>query len=107
LFSSTTPFPSTNRRSAEKSTLFYTGDVWKAVLYLTHYRPDLKCDTAHRPDGHHRSPSSRVLAECRDEVVKRFMDLSYTDVENRLRDQLNIVPNEWDAVLARLNARWI
>jgi len=100
----------TQRRT--QSTLFYTGDVWKAVLCLTHYRPDLEIITiATPPTGltvvTGLDPSSRVLAECCDEAVKRFMDLSYTDVENRLRDKLNIVPNEWDAVMPRLNARRI
>jgi hypothetical protein len=36
--------------------------------------------------------------------IKRFMDMSYTDAENRLGDQLNIVTNDWDAVVAHLKA---
>lgn len=98
----------TQRRT--RSTSFYTGDVWKAVLCLRHYRPDLDIVTVATPptgltivtalDG-----SSRILADRYDEAVKRFMDLSYADVENRLGEELNIVANDWNAVAARLEAR--
>jgi len=98
----------TQRRT--RSTSFYTGDVWKAVLCLRHYRPELDIVTVATPptgltivtalDG-----SSRILADRYDEAVKRFMDLSYADVENRLGEELNIIANDWNAVAARLEAR--
>jgi hypothetical protein len=97
----------TQRRA--RSTAFHTGDVWKAVLGLMHCRPDLDISTiATPPTGltvvTGLDPSSHVLAGWYDEAVARFMDMPYTDVENRLRDELNIVPNDWAALEARLKA---
>jgi hypothetical protein len=109
LIHDTVPLDEPTQRRAQ-STSFYTGDVWKTVLCLRHYRPDLDIVTVATPptgltivtalDG-----SSRILADRYDEAVKRFMDLSYADVENRLGEELNIVANDWNAVAARLEAR--
>ena len=109
LIHDTVPLDEPTQRRA-RSTSFYTGDVWKTVLCLKHYRPDLEIVTVATPptgltivtglDG-----SSRILADRYDEAVKRFMDLSYADVENRLGEELNIVVNDWNAVAARLEAR--
>jgi hypothetical protein len=100
----------TQRRT--RSTSFFTGDVWKAALCLKHCRPDLVIITiATPPTGltvvTGLDPSSRILAECYDEMIKRFMDMSYVDIENRISDELNIVPNDWGAVATQFKIRSI
>jgi glycosyltransferase involved in cell wall biosynthesis len=100
----------TQARSCD--TQFHTGDVWKTVLALKHYRPDLDIFTVATPwtgltvvTG--LDPVSRVLADSYDEAVARFIDMPFAGVENRLTDALNIVPNDWFAVEERLKARGI
>jgi len=100
----------TQRR--ERETTFWTGDVWKTVLALKHYRPDLDIFTiAAAPTGltvvTGLDPSSRVLADAYDDAVRRFIDVPFTEVENRLDDAFTIVPNDWETVAARLRARGV
>jgi hypothetical protein len=94
----------------ERQTNFYSGDVWKAVLCLKHYRRDLDIFTIATPwtgltviTG--LDPTSRVLADCYDDMVRRFADGQFEDFEHRFDAQLNIVANEWDGVAARLKQR--
>jgi Methyltransferase domain len=98
----------TQRRT--QSTLFYTGDVWKAVLCLKHYRPELDIITiATPPTGltviTGLDPSSRLLVDRYEEAVRRFMSLQYADVEGRLSEELNVVANDWATVVAHLSPR--
>jgi tetratricopeptide (TPR) repeat protein len=93
-------------------TKFYSGDVWKTVLCLKHYRPDLDIFTIATPwtgltviTG--LDPASRVLANCYDEAIKQFIDVPYSEIENRLHNALNIVPNDRREVEARLSTRGV
>jgi glycosyltransferase involved in cell wall biosynthesis/predicted O-methyltransferase YrrM len=103
----TIPFDEpTQRRKRQMN--FYTGDVWKTVLCLKHYRPDLVIFTvATMPTGLtfvvNLDPASRVLTEKYDEAIKRFMAMPFSAIEKDLDPALNIVPNDWSAVAARLN----
>ena len=89
------------------NTQFHTGDVWKVVLCLKHHRPDLDVFTIAAPwtgltvvTG--LDPTSRLLADRYDEVIARFIDTPFSEIEHRLADALNIVPNDWDIVKWRL-----
>lgn len=99
-------------QSRARDTQFHTGDVWKTVLCLKQYRPDLDIFTIATPwtgltvvTGF--DPDSRILADSYDEAVKRFIDVPFCDVENRLDDELNIVPNDWGIAQSRLKQRGI
>ena len=90
-----------------RRTGFYTGDVWKAVLCLKHYRPDLDIFTIATPwtgltviTG--LDPASRILVDRYKEAVEQFVAMPYAKIKNRLEDALNVVPNSWDIVAARL-----
>lgn len=92
------------------NTQFHTGDVWKTVLCLKHYRPDLDIFTIATPwtgltvvTG--LDPEARGLADRYEEAVARFIDMPFSDIENRLDTALDIVPNDWNVVEARLKAR--
>ena len=98
----------TQRR--DRQSQFWTGDVWKVVLCLKHYRRDLDVFTvATAPSGltlvAGLDPSSRVLADALSEARSRFTDLPFSEVEGRLNEAVELVPNDRQAVAARLRAR--
>jgi tetratricopeptide (TPR) repeat protein len=100
----------TQRRDPE--THFSTGDVWKTILCLKHYRPELDVFTiATAPTGLTvvlgLDPSSTVLERSYDQAVAQFIDLPFPTVEPSLTTKLNVVPNDWNAVKARFGARGI
>lgn len=111
LFHDTVPLDQlTQSRTPE--TAFYTGDVWKTVLCLKHYRPDLDIFTiATSPTGltvvTGLDPTSSVLTEKYDEAVARFIGMPFSEIENRLDEAFNIVPNDWSIVQSRLKERGI
>ena len=111
LFHDTIPLDEpTQRRTCETS--FYTGDVWKTILCLKHYRPDLDIFTiATPPTGltvvTNLDPKSRVLTYRYEEAVARFIETSYSAFECVMDAALNVVPNDWDTVKSRLRQRLI
>jgi tetratricopeptide (TPR) repeat protein len=93
-------------------TQFHTGDVWKTVLCLKHYRPELDVFTIATPwtgltviTG--VDPKSKVLADNYDEAVARFIETPFSSITDHPNDALNIVSNEWSVVEARLKARQV
>jgi hypothetical protein len=111
LFHDTIPFDERTQRP-EREQKFYTGDVWKTVLCLKHYRPDLDIFTIATPWSGLTvvtglDPSSRTLIDGFEEAVGRFAPLSFTAVEHSLRSELNTVQNNWELVRERLSSRGI
>jgi hypothetical protein len=111
LFHDTIPLDEATQSRA-RDTKFHTGDVWKVVPCLKHYRPDLDVFTIAAPwtgltvvTG--LDPTSRVLEDNYDEAVARFIDAPFADIQDRLDSALNIVSNDWSVVEARLKARGI
>ena len=91
---------------------FYTGDVWKTVMCLKHYRPDLDIFTIAAPPSGLTvvtglDPTSTVLSQKYEEAVARFTDTSFSAVQNILYTVLNVVPNDWSLVESRLKERGI
>ena len=111
LIHDTVPLDEVTQRP-DRQKQFYTGDVWKTVLCLKHYRPDLDIFTIATPPSGLTvviglDPSSRVLAEKYDEAVGRFIDASFSAVESVLETMLNVIPNDWSMVQSRLRERGI
>lgn len=99
-------------QSRVRTTHFHTGDVWKAVVCLRHYRPDLDVFTIATPPSGLTvvtglNPASRLLSDRREEAIARFIDTPFSPVEDGLGAALNMVPNDWNLVHARLTARGI
>ena len=109
LMHDTVPLDEVTQRPARRRK-FYTGDVWKTVLCLKHYRPDLDIFTIATPwtgltvvGG--LDPTSRVLSKNYEAAVARFNAVRYSEIETCLNVTLNVVPNDWHQVSARLRAR--
>jgi len=99
-------------QSRARDTQFHTGDVWKTVFCLKHFRPDLDIFTIATPwtgltvvTG--LDPASRVLADRYNDAVARFIDVPYSEIEGNADAALNIVANDWKVIEARLRARGI
>jgi glycosyltransferase involved in cell wall biosynthesis len=99
-------------QSRDRDTKFHTGDVWKTVLCLKHYRPDLDILTIATPWSGLTvvaglDPDSRVLETQYQEAVDRFIDTPYAAVAQDMDTALNRVANDWNIVQARLKARGV
>ena len=106
MFHDTVPLDELTQRR-EPETHFSTGDVWKTILCLKQYRPDLDIFTiATPPTGLTLvlglNPSSVVLTENYEHAVAQFIERGFSAVENKLASELNIVPNDWNVVETRL-----
>lgn len=93
----------------ERTTGFWSGDVWRAILALRKWRPDLRLHTvAARPTGlgviRNLDPGSRILADNLERICAEFLAVGYETIAARRREALNVVPNEWPAVQALLDA---
>jgi len=87
----------------ERVLTFWTGDVWKVVLALRKYRPDLSLHTiAAPPTGvcvvRNLDPRSTVLSERLDKIIAEFMSLDYSAIASDRAAKLNLVPNDWETI---------
>jgi tetratricopeptide (TPR) repeat protein len=111
LLHDTVPLDEVTQR-AERQRNFHTGDVWKTVLCLKHYRPELDIFTIATPWSGLTvitglNPNNRVLSENYDDAIARFAEIPYAEIENRLNAALNIESNDWREVEDRLIARGV
>ncbi len=89
-----------NRATAarERTTHFWSGDIWRLVLVLKKYRPDLAIHTiAAMPTGltviRNLDPGSRILEERQDAIVAEFLALDYAALDADKPAALNLVAN--------------
>lgn len=94
-----------NRLTAQRERVltFWTGDVWRLVVLLKKYRPDLSIHTvATPPTGlcmvRGLDPSSRFLQENYQRLCEEFLALDYGFLEKDRGAELNLFPNEWDKI---------
>jgi Methyltransferase domain len=83
----------------ERSTKFWVGDTWKIVPALRAYRPELKITTVLAPPSglvvvRRLNPGSRVLSERRNEILQRFLPLSFERAPGDFAPELNPVQND-------------
>lgn len=111
LLHDTLPFDELTQRP-ERQRRFYTGNVWKTVLCLKLFRPDLEIFTIPaKPSGltiiTNLDPTSKTLAENFDEAIARFADAPYHELEADPGASLNLVPNDWDLIAPRLRSSFV
>jgi len=94
----------------ERKTRFWSGDVWKVVLILREFRPDLQVFTiATAPTGlgvvTGLDPRSTVLADQFDRIVAAYAARPLDPDPERRNAQAAVVPNQWEEIEARLSER--
>jgi hypothetical protein len=94
----------------ERASQFWSGDIWRLILILKKYRPDLTVDViAARPTGlgivQNLDPHSRVLTERRDEIIDEFLALDISVLDGRKDDMLNRFPNDWASIAQLIDGR--
>ena len=93
----------------DRTTVFWSGDVWKLVLCLAEVRPDLHVAVADvAPTGvaivRGLDPTSDVLSRQYDDLCARFVGLGYDAVAEDKPSRLRLVPGDWPTVRALLTA---
>jgi Methyltransferase domain len=98
-----------NTSGPDRGTRFWSGDVWKLILCLKKYRPDLEVHTiAAPPTGlaviRGLDPGSTMLRDRMDRIRAEFEDLPYSVVRDDKNAKLNLVRNDWPTVQALLGS---
>jgi hypothetical protein len=96
--------------SREHDTYTWSGDVWKVVVCLKQWRPDLKVDVVDvAPTGlgviRGCDPRSTVLSEHYTQVVEQYAEMPMSALDGRKWEMLNLVPGDWAEVRALLPDR--
>jgi tetratricopeptide (TPR) repeat protein len=91
----------------ERHVEFWSGDIWRLMLALKKYRPDLRLYTvAAAPTGlgiaRGLDPRSRVLEEKHDEIVREFLAQDYSVLDADKAGMLALYPNDWEKIKAIL-----
>jgi len=94
----------------ERETGFWSGDIWRLMLLLREQRPDLTVHTiATPPTGLgmvlNPDPSSRLLGTRCEELTAEYLGRDFGVLAGRQPQALGLVPNEWHAIRALLEAR--
>lgn len=99
-------------RSAERdqSTGFWSGDIWRLIMLLKKYRPDLAIHTLGTPPTGlglitHLDPHSTVLRGRLPELIAAGMALDFSAIAGRRPEALNLMPYDWPRVRQLLDAR--
>jgi hypothetical protein len=94
-----------DRETAERERRrnFWSGDVWRLILLLKKYRPDLGIHTiGTAPTGlalvRKLDPASRVLLERHDQICQEYLALDYSHIEDDMAGKLNLFPNDWERI---------
>ncbi len=90
----------------ERASQFWSGDIWRLILILKKYRPDLTVNViGARPTGlgivQNLDPHSTVLSQRLQEIIDESLALDISVLDGRKDEMLNRFPNDW-ASIARL-----
>ncbi len=91
----------------EQSTEIWSGDVWRLILILREWRPELDIavvDIAPTGLGVVRGldPHSAVLQENYDNIVRQFVDTPFSVLGESKHSKLGTITSDWRTVKARL-----
>jgi tetratricopeptide (TPR) repeat protein len=100
-----------DRLSAERERhfTFWSGDIWRLILLLKKYRPELAIHTvATPPTGlaivRNLNPSSRFIADNVQRLCDEFLAVDYSYLAKDRAGKLNLFPNDWSRVSPLLAA---
>ena len=91
----------------ERQTDFWSGDIWRLILILRKYRPELSVNViATAPTGlavvRGLDPESRLLSDRMQEIVSEYLAMDYSVLDADQAGMLALFPNDWDRVKALL-----
>jgi hypothetical protein len=95
----------------DRTTDFWSGDIWRLILLLRRWRPDLNVtviDWAPTGVGLVRGldPTSTVLADHYDEIVDHYLSVPFAALDDGSKyEQLNRVSGDWSTVKSLLPDR--
>jgi len=101
--------PSAEVATRDQPSGFWTGDVWKLILCLRQYRPDLRVAVVDVPPSGlavvtNLDPTSAVLEEHYAQICQDLLDMPYGQMAESKQGKLNIVRPSWEQVRAMLPA---
>jgi len=97
-------YPGNAKIGARKAiTEWWAGDVWKLVICLKEYRPELQISVVDVPPTGlgiltGLNPGSRVLEDHYEEICGRFLSMNYSVLADGKEQKLNRVANDWEIV---------
>ena len=101
-----------DRETAERTQIhtFWSGDIWRLIVLLKKYRPDLEIHTIGTPPTglgmvRNLDPDSRFLQENHDRLCEEFLALDYAYLGRSKSRKLNLVANAPDRIRALLDLR--
>ena len=82
---------------------FWSGDIWRLIVLLKKYRPDLSIHTIGAPPTGlglvgNLDPRSSFLLEHYDRLYGEFLSLDYSYLDEDKAGKLNLFPNEWEKI---------
>src|SRR5215831_30202 len=91
----------------ERQTEFWSGDIWRLILILRKYRPELRVNViAAPPTGlglvRNLDSSSTVLEEKYADIVREHLALDYSVLDADKPGLLALHPNDWERVKSLL-----
>jgi Methyltransferase domain len=104
-------FPIDARSAARaQTTAFWSGDIWRLMVLLKKYRPDLVIHTLGTPPTGlglimHLDPASTLLRSCLPELIAEGMALEFSSIAQRRPQALNLLPYDWPRVSHLLDSR--
>lgn len=88
----------------------WSGDVWRLIVLLKKYRPDLVIHTiAAAPTGlaviQNLNPKSTYLLDNQAALYAEFLALDYSFLDDNKADKLNLFPNRWSEIVKMIRPR--
>jgi hypothetical protein len=85
----------------DQTTTFSTGDVWKLILCLRKYRPDLRVHTLAAVSSglalvRGLNSQSTLLADQHDSLCREFIPMPYSAIAASKAEALNLMPGDWE-----------
>jgi hypothetical protein len=89
----------------DRATPIWSGDVWKLLLCLKKYRPDLKLITVDVPPTgmgiiRNLDPKSITLSQSLEKVCQEFIPYEFEYIARDKAVKLNCIDNEWSKIRA-------
>ncbi|MFA6988608.1 MAG: class I SAM-dependent methyltransferase [Candidatus Gastranaerophilaceae bacterium] len=102
LLHDTIPFDALSS-SRERQTILWTGDVFKIILALKKYRPDLEIYNFSTPPigtclVKNLNPNTSVLEENYNKIVEEYINLTFDDIQKNLKENLFIIEADLEKI---------